>query len=109
MASEAQTPANGRSDEPAEESAGPPVPRWLRLRRAVAGVGLLGVAWATVMAALLLALNTLGVPPHRHVFVRLALYVVGAVGTLWLAAVALTCLIVGAFCLSLALTSRGWH
>ena len=109
MASEAQTPANGHSDEQTAERAGPPVPRGLRLWRAVAGITLLALAWATVMVAVLLSVNTLGVPPHRHVFVRLALYVLGAVGTLWLAAVALTCLIVGAFCLSLALTTRGWR
>lgn len=86
----------------------PHAPGWLRLARAVAGVALLAFAWGMLMVAALLAVNTLGIPPHRHVIVRVALYIVGAVGALWLGVVAVAALIVGAFCLTLALTRRQW-
>lgn len=86
----------------------PRAPGWLMLARIVTGLALLAMAWGTLMVALLLAFNTLGIPPHRHVIVRIALYIVGALGALWLGVVALAALIVGAFCLTLALTRRQW-
>ena len=83
-------------------------PGWLRPLRALVGVLLLAVSWAGLMAAILLALNTLAVPPHRHLIVRIALYIVGAIGAAWLGVVALAAVIAGAFCLTLALANRDW-
>lgn len=118
MASEAQ-PAS----QPASPSASPsasggrrrrlqlvqaPAPRGLRLARAVVGLGLLVLSWATIMGAIWLAFNTLGIPPHRHPIVRIALYVLGAVGSCWLGVMAVAAVLAGAFCLMLALTTREW-
>lgn len=83
-------------------------PGWLRPLRALVGLLLLAVSWTCLMAAILLSLNTLAIPPHRHVIVRIALYIVGAIGIAWLAVVALAAVIAGAFCLTLALTNRDW-
>lgn len=81
---------------------------WLRLTRAMIGLALLVAAWGAIMLALLLGSYTLGAPLHRQIIVRAALYVAGVLGTLWLGVVALGCLIVGSFCLMLALTARRW-
>lgn len=119
MASEARTGADeqpreagepwGEYDNPLPPAAqSPHAPGWLRLARAAAGILLLALAWGAVMGALLLVLNTLGIPPHRHVIARIALYVVGALGAFWLGVVALAAVITGAFCLTLALTNRDW-
>lgn len=128
MASETRTDADeqprdtheARTDEPAGWQGNQPdegnslavleprAPGWLRLARAVVGIALLALAWGMVMVALLLAFNTLGIPPHRHVIVRIALYILGALGALWLGVVAIAALVVGAFCLTLALTRRQW-
>jgi hypothetical protein len=109
MASEAEAHPDGRSREaPAAAASAFAAPWWLRPARGVSGVVLLALAWATIMVGLWLASVTLGIPPHRHVVVRLALYVLGAVGTCWLGLMALAAVLVGAFCLMLALTERGW-
>jgi hypothetical protein len=107
MASEAQVDANDQSHDDPHRSA-PSTPWWLRPARAVAGVGLLAASWGAIMLALWLAFHTLGVPPHRHVIVRLALYVVGALGVGWLGLAALAALLGGAFCVMLAVTNRDW-
>jgi hypothetical protein len=106
-------PAAPGGGDPAGDASAPSIedaraPGGLRLARGAAGVVLLALAWGAVMAALLLGLNTLGVPPHRHVFVRIALYVVGAVGACWLGLVAVAALVAGAFCLTMAFTRREW-
>jgi hypothetical protein len=85
-----------------------PAPRGLRMARAVAGIGLVGLSWAIIMAAIWLTFNTLGIPPHRHPIVRIALYVLGAVGSCWLGVVAVAAVLAGSFCLMLALTTREW-
>lgn len=107
MARETHTPSNGHPHDPA-----PPLvsatPSWLRPARAVAGVVLLTLSWGTTMLAFWLAANTFGIPPHRHPYVRVALYVLGALGTCWLGITALAAVLAGAFCLMLALTSRTW-
>jgi hypothetical protein len=79
----------------------------LRLWRALWGVWLLALAWGMILLGLLLGHQMLGVPAHRQLLVRLALYVLGALGILWLAAVALGCTVVGVFALTLAFTRRG--
>ena len=107
MASEAQVDANDQSGDELPRSA-TPAPWWLRPVRAVFGVGLLATAWGAIMLALWLAIRTLGVPPHRHVIVRLALYVVGTLGACWLGLAALAAVLGGAFCLMLAATNHDW-
>jgi hypothetical protein len=105
MASETEIHPNGHGGV---IPAGAAAPGWLRPARFIGGIVLLVVSWATIMVAAWLAYNTLGIPPHRHVIVRLALYVVGALGALWLGVVAVAALLVGAFCLMLALTTHDW-
>lgn len=106
MASEAQTGPARRGKR--LQLVQTPAPAWLRAARAVAGIGLLALSWAAIMAAIWLAFNTLGIPPHRHPIVRIALYVLGAVGSCWLGIVAIAAVLAGAFCLMLALTTREW-
>jgi hypothetical protein len=106
MAGEAQPASSGRRRRLQLVLA--PAPRGLRLARAVAGIGLLAFSWAAIMAAIWLAINTLGIPPHRHVIVRVALWVLGAVGSCWLGVTAIAAVLAGAFCLMLALTTREW-
>jgi hypothetical protein len=72
------------------------------------GLALLVAAWGAIMLALLLGSSAFGPPLHHQIIVRAALYVAGALGTIWLSVVALGCLIVGSFCLMLALTTRRW-
>ncbi len=107
MAGETQTYSNGEPHDEAEPHV-PAPPSWLRPARAVAGVVLLTLAWGATMLAFWLAANTLGIPPHRHPYVRIALYALGVLGTCWLGVTALAAVLVGAFCLMLALTSRTW-
>ena len=107
MASEAQTDANGPSHEEAPRSV-THAPWWLRPARAVSGAGLLAAAWGAMMLAVWLAIRTLTAPPHRHVIVRIVLYVVGTLGACWLGLAALAALLGGAFCLMLAVTNRDW-
>jgi hypothetical protein len=85
-----------------------PAPRGLRLGRAVVGVVLLALAWVAGMGAFLLIAATLTPLPAHYVTSRLVLYAVGIVGALWLAVMALGAIIVGAFCLMLAFTTRQW-
>lgn len=106
MASEARTGTEGKEQH--LRLVQTPTPGWLRTARAVAGIGLLALSWATIMVAIWLAVNTLGIPPHRHPIVRIALYVLGAVGSCWLGVMAIAAVLAGAFCLMLALTSREW-
>ena len=106
MASEAQPESSGRARRHRDGRA--PSLRGLRWTRAVAGFSLLAISWATIMTAIWLAENTLAIPPHRHPIVRIALYVLGAVGSCWLGVVAVAAVLTGAFCLMLALTSREW-
>jgi hypothetical protein len=86
----------------------PPAPGWLRLARGATGIALLVGAWGASMGALLLGLNVVALAAHSHLVVRVLLYVAGALGIIWLGAMALTALIVGAFCLTLTLRNYGW-
>jgi hypothetical protein len=107
MASGAQTHANGQPREQ-RKSLGQSAPVWLRPARALAGLAVLVMAWGATLLAALLALYTLHTAPQRQLALRVALYIAGGLGTLWLGVMALSCLIVGSFCLMLALTSRRW-
>jgi len=84
-------------------------PPLLRLRRLLVGIVLLTLAWAGALAVVFITLALInGFPTQPHLSIRLALYLLGAAGTLWLAVMTLTSIIVGAFSLTLALTTSGW-
>ena len=110
MASEA-SPAEGSApapEAPSEAAQILPAPRGLRLGRALVGFVLLVLAWAAIIGAFLLVSTTLTASPARSLASRLALDALGIIGALWLAIMALGAIIVGAFCLMLAVTSRQW-
>jgi uncharacterized BrkB/YihY/UPF0761 family membrane protein len=84
-------------------------PRHLRLTRLLLGLALLIVAWATALLVVALGESLKDVFPHQpSLTIRFGLYMLGAVGVIWLAVVTLALIIVGALALSLALTRRGW-
>jgi len=84
-------------------------PPLLRLRRLLVGIVLLALAWAGVLAVVFITLALInGFPTQPHLSIRLALYILGAAGTLWLAVMTLASIVVGAFSLTLALTTGGW-
>ena len=87
---------------------GPRAPGWLRLVRGLVGIVLLVGAWGAMLGAVLLVLDLVGMAAHQHLAMRVAFYVASAVGALWLGAVGVTAVIVGAFSLLLALRNRGW-
>lgn len=97
-----------RPPHSAPAASGPPAPGWLRLARGITGFALLVGAWGAGLGALLLGMNMLALASHSHLAVRVLLYLAGALGIVWLGALALTALIVGAFCLTLALRNRDW-
>ncbi|HUY77168.1 MAG TPA: hypothetical protein VMV29_10385 [Ktedonobacterales bacterium] len=84
-------------------------PPLLRLRRLLVGIVLLTLAWAGALAVVFITMALInGFPTQPHLSIRLAFYLLGAAGTLWLAVMTLTSIIVGAFSLTLALTTSGW-
>lgn len=86
-----------------------PAPRYLRLRRALVGLGLLAVTWGCVVLVILLAnvlLADLSGPLHRTL--HLLLDLLGVLTILWLAVMALASLVAAAFSFSLAVTRRDW-
>jgi hypothetical protein len=107
MASGTQTGSNDRSHRKGS-TLDARAPAWLRITRGLTGLVLLIAAWGLIVLGLLLAFHILGLAPQRQLVVRLGLYVLGALGMLWLGVVALACLIAGSFCLMLALTTRKW-
>jgi hypothetical protein len=110
MASEASAAEGGASatEAPDEAATLAPAPHGLRLGRALVGVVLLVLAWGAVMGAFLLASAALAAPPGHSLASQLALDALGIIGALWLAIMALAAIIVGAFCLMLAVTTRQW-
>ncbi|HEX8994505.1 MAG TPA: hypothetical protein VF812_00590 [Ktedonobacterales bacterium] len=84
-------------------------PAHLRLTRLVLGVALLALAWGSSLIVVALSEALWGAfPRHLSLTARFALYVLGAIGIVWLAVVALALIVVGALSLSLALTRREW-
>jgi hypothetical protein len=84
-------------------------PRGLRLLRALVGIMLLAFAWASLMATVALFQR---VNPGMRLHALQTGLMLAALGEViagfWFAFVALTCLVTGAFSLSLAITRRGW-
>jgi hypothetical protein len=84
-------------------------PGYLRLARLGLGLGLLAVAWVASLLVVALGQSLWDVFPHQpSLTIRFGLYVLGALGIIWLAVVSLVLITVGAFSFSLALTRRGW-
>jgi hypothetical protein len=84
-------------------------PGYLRPIRLLLGLTLLTLAWVVSLLVVELGDSLLDVFPHQpSLTIRFALYVLGALGIIWLAVVALALIIVGAFSLTLALTRRAW-
>jgi hypothetical protein len=84
-------------------------PGYLRLARLGIGLAALVGAWGVALLVVYLAQALWTVAPHQPVLTeRYALYLMCAVGVLWLAVVALGMIVVGAFSLFLALTRGEW-
>lgn len=86
-----------------------PAPRFLRLWRLLIGLALLALAWGGLLATAMLAEGAWDMIPHKHPTLHLVVYVVQAILACWIGAVSLVCIVVGAFSLAIALTSRGWQ
>lgn len=84
-------------------------PHLLRLWRLLIGLVLLALAWAGLVVAAILAEGIWDVVPHQHPTLHLLVYLAQAVGACWLGIMALCCIVVGAFSLTIGLTSRGWQ
>lgn len=84
-------------------------PGHLRLTRLGVGLATLVAAWVVSLLVVSLAEALWIVAPHQPVLTeRYALDLLYAIGILWLAVIALTMIVVGAFSLFLALTRRDW-
>lgn len=84
-------------------------PGYLRLTRLALGLALLAVSWGASLLVVALTESLLNGFPHQpSLTIRFGLYVLGAIGIVWLAVVALALIVVGAFSLTLALTRRRW-
>lgn len=84
-------------------------PRLLRFWRLLAGIGLLVAAWGGVLLLVEIAFNLANTLPSRiYPTEAFALFLLSAVGAVWLAVVTLGCILVGAFALALSLGRRGW-
>lgn len=84
-------------------------PGYLRVIRLALGLALLTAAWGASLLVVELTESLLNVFPHQaSLTIRFGLYLLGAIGIVWLAVVALALIVVGAFSLTLALTRRAW-
>src|SRR5258707_5010136 len=103
-------PAQG---EPAELDASPATravrPRGLRLLRALVGIALLALAWGGFVVVANLGDMALGALTSARPSAHLLLYLAVALGTLWIAAVAICCIIAGAFSLTLAVVDASFE
>jgi|GEM_PF-3982249 len=96
------------ANKPAAPATSAEPPRGLRLIRLLAGVGLLFAAWGCLMLAAL-AFERVNLGLRLHALFPHALISLGEVAAgVWLIFIALVCVVAGAFCLSLAITSHDW-
>ena len=84
-------------------------PPLLRLLRFVVGVVLLGLAWIGILAVVMLAQLITQPATRAHIITHLLFDVAVASAACLIGITVLGCLITGAFCLTLALTSRDWQ
>jgi hypothetical protein len=108
--SKPRKPGAGRAAQPPApvSRVGPP-PRLLGLWRALVGIMLLGLAWAGLVLVAIFGSMVLPLLHSRRLTPTLLIYALGAIGVAWVAAVALCCIVTGAFCLSLAITRANWE
>ncbi len=84
-------------------------PRLLRLIRVLVGIALLGLAWAGILALVMLVEALIQPVTRQHIITHL-LFDVAVIGATCLIGITvLGCLILGAFCITLAVTSRDWQ
>jgi len=83
-------------------------PRLLRLRRFFTGILLLAIAWLCLLLVAFLGMRAWESIPHQKVSLHLLLYVLEAMGAFWVGLAAVACIVAGAFCLTLALTTSKW-
>lgn len=84
-------------------------PRFLRLLRILVGIALLGLAWAGILTVVMLV-EMLTQPLTRQHIITHLLFDVAVIGATCLIGVTVFgCLILGAFCITLAMTSRDWQ
>ncbi len=84
-------------------------PRLLRLIRVLVGIAVLGVAWAGILALVMLVEALFQPLTRQHIVPHLLLDVVLIGATCLTGITVLGCLILGAFCIALAVTSRDWQ
>lgn len=87
-----------------------PPPSWLRLLRLLSGLLLLAVALGGALVELILVTNLRDDLGHLLPvsLQTLATFAFDGIASLWLLAVVLGCLLIGAMSLWIALTRRGW-
>lgn len=84
-------------------------PAYLRPARLVFGLAALAAAWGAALAVIYLTQGLWTVLPKQPIVSeRFVLYILSAIGILWLAVVGVALILVGAFSLFLALVRRGW-
>lgn len=83
-------------------------PRFLWLRRLLLGVLLLAAAWGCLLLVAALGMNVWTGVPHQRASLRTLLYLLEAGAACWVGITAVGCIIAGAFCLTLAVTTRKW-
>jgi hypothetical protein len=84
-------------------------PRGLRLLRALVGIALLALAWGGFVVVANLGNVALGALTSPRPSAHLLLYLAVALGTLWIAAIAICCIIAGAFSLTLAVIDASFE
>ncbi len=85
-----------------------PMPRLLRTKRALIGLALLALAWLGLLIVAMLGMAAWHVLPIQRLSFALVVALVEIVGACWIGMAALGCLLVGAFCVMLALTRQEW-
>jgi len=84
-------------------------PLFLRLRRLLAALVLLGLAWVGIIGVIQLGFMLVNIlSAHTHPVAQLALAVLDGLGVFWLALMSAACILVGAFALRLGLTRGDW-
>jgi hypothetical protein len=86
-----------------------PPPPFLRPLRLLSGMLLLALAWGGVLLVLTLAQPLANGFPRHHLTLHVLLSLLSVLGACWIGVATLACIVAGAFCLMLALTSRGWQ
>lgn len=84
-------------------------PRFLRLIRFVVGVMMLGLAWVGILTVVMLAQALIQPITRQHLITHLLFDIALVSATCLVGITVLGCLILGAFCLTLALINSDWQ